>query len=339
MPTPKEHQPSWRTIVLAVSSVSFAIATVLDLAGVAGPLRTTSVILTVLGFVALGASTIAVWITSHRRRRHHRRTAEATLLMPDDVSSEPDPARPDYVPRAEDQRDGGASTSAPSPAEESAVRISQDPPERDAVETLASITAGSTSTHLRLAGKKDLTAISEAGKDAIGADYFYDPEELEAYVLQQRDAVWCFERSLKGNTTLAGYAIVLALKPSTVERIKSGDIAFGRHILSSDIEESIDNTDAIYVSMVHGYDDGAKLDVGLAVLKRVMQSHVKRRPQLVLGREGSTAGRLSMDRLGFAPFGSAPFIEATYSDVPAFAREVARRKNLHNHFLSRRAAS
>ncbi|QOR71400.1 hypothetical protein IM660_03620 [Ruania alkalisoli] len=188
---------------------------------------------------------------------------------------------------------------------------------------------------VRLAGGQDLIAVAQAGKDAIGEDLFYDRSELASYLEAQRDAVWCIERMVSGERRLVGYAILLALRPVTVERIKSGEIAYGRHILATDIADSIDASDAMYVSMVHGFDLAAQIDLGLAVLRRVMRSHLKRRPQLILARQGSHAGGLGMKRLGFGRFGSAPYIKATYTDAPAFASELRRRERLYRRLGSR----
>lgn len=112
-----------------------------------------------------------------------------------------------------------------------------------------------------------------------------------------------------------------------MERIRSGQIRFGRHILATDIEDSIDDTDAVYIAMIHAVvqDDAVRLKLGQALLRRVMESHEKRRPQLVLARAGTHAGRTRMDGLGFDRFGAAPHIEATFTDKPEFVREVERR--------------
>lgn len=177
--------------------------------------------------------------------------------------------------------------------------------------------------------------ISEAGKNHLGQEFFYDVEELLAYIQAQRDSVWCVERP---DGSLAGYAVLLALKPITVERIKSGAIALGRHILAPDIEESIDKTDAVYLAMIHGFDRSAARHLGGAILQRVTRSHTKRRPQLVLARRGAREGGLRMDSLGFQRFGNAPHIEATYTDSPQFEEEFRRRERIAERITARSAA-
>lgn len=296
---------SWRTAVLAASSVSFAVATVLDLAEVSGFWRVVGVVLSALGFVTLGVSTVAAWIAEHRLRARDREGATATLSVGDPPS---EPAAVQLLP------------TRPQASHE-------PPPDRARA-------AWSQGRRLRLAGVQDLARISQAGKNFLGDGFFYDVEELESYTRTQRDSIWCLTDS---DGELGGYAILLALKPLTVERIKSGDIALGRHILSSDIEDSIDNTDAVYLAMVHGFSATAGKELGAAVLQRVMSSHDKRRPQLVLARRGTSEGGLRMDTLGFERFGNAPFIEATYTDAPHFEAEIERRNRLQLRLAARAA--
>lgn len=339
-------QSSWGTVVLVVSSVSFAIASILDIAGVAGPLRIASIVLTGLGFATLAVSTVTAWMIGYSRRRRHRASAEATLRIGDEDglsgSHESAGVHASLIPRIDTGPIPRAGITAPEVAELGGggpAAVDGLAVDSDSVDVSSGrSSANGASVKPRLAGKRDLAKISEAGKDAIGSNFFYDSEELEAYVLQQRDAVWCLERLVRGELILSGYAILLALKPITVERIKSGEIASGRHILSSDLEKSIDSADAIYISMVHGFDDSAKLDIGLAALKRIMQSHAKRRPQLVLARQGTLQGGIGMRRLGFERFGFAPFILATYTDNESFAREIARRDSLQERYKMRKSS-
>lgn len=169
-----------------------------------------------------------------------------------------------------------------------------------------------------------MRAIVAAGGDAIGRGLFYDDETLRAYMRKQRDSVWCIDSGGRRKGSVDGYAVLLSLRPRTVEWIRSGDLVRGRDILDTDLEGSLEESDAMYVGMVHGEPRVAPTLVRHFV-QLALDFDRRRRPQLVLARPGTSMGRLVMNRMGFGPFGEAPEIEATYTDRLAFIEEARRR--------------
>lgn len=260
-------------------------------------------VLSVVGFGSLGTSAVAIWITERRRWVRDRHSADATLAGEDPRL----PTRAPALPRT-------PATASPDATVSRQIRVVEAPP------------------GVRLAGTSDLERISQAGKNYLGDEHFYNIVELESYIHAQRDSIWCLT-GLAGE--IDGYAILLALKPITVERIKSGAIVVGRHILANDLEQSIDRSDAVYLAMIHGFRESAGFELGASILRRIMESHDRRRPQLILARQGSTQGGLRMGKLGFRSFGVAPFIKATYSDSPHVESELSRYAR-HQQLLLRR---
>lgn len=291
------------TAMLAVSSGAFAAATVLDLTDAGGSVRLATIALAVLGFTALVVAAVGSSIMTLRRRAFFRRTAAATL-----GSEWPRGDTTDHGKEVGRRQSSGA---------------------LDALAPSSGALPGSGNSQgsglaWRYAGVHDLQEIADAGKSCVGQDYFYDASELAGYVVAQRDSILCLTGSERGSG-LRGYAVVLGLRSVTVERIKAGLIAFGRDILPNDLAHSLDETDAVYIAMLHGFDPRAQMEVSRRVMEHLLRADAKRRPQLILAREGTPDGGLMMRRLACAPFGNAPHIHATFADSEDFHREALRR--------------
>lgn len=277
-----------RTFLLGASSVTLAAATALDLLGVGDEWRWLAPVLAAAGFLSLAAAGVLTFVIRQTARRKNARSGERTALI-----DSGDPVRETLPPRDSIPATGQA---------------------RDRVEGM------------RLAGIQDLPVITRAGKDYLGDEFFYDESELAGYLHKQRDSIWCFDERADAGTALRGYAILLSLRPRTVERIKSGEIVYGRNILPSDILNELDDSDAVYLSMVHGFSPEARRALNRFIIDRTVEADRRRRPQLLLARGGTASGILGMERLGFEPFGSAPVIRATFTDNASFVRDVQRRR-------------
>lgn len=179
------------------------------------------------------------------------------------------------------------------------------------------------------AQQEDLEWISESDGNMLKNE-FLKVENLENILKHQNDAIHVYRINTdKPTHTLykqdssnpVGYSLVFALNDKAVEDIKADRITTAFDIIPEiHLEESIDKSKTIYIALTHGFGFVAKAEIGVDLFAKTVTND-----NLLVAKQGVSAGRVTMERMGFKEFCSAPSIKYCSASSQAYKDEISRK--------------
>lgn len=168
------------------------------------------------------------------------------------------------------------------------------------------------------ARQSDLEWISRSGGDLLKRE-FLKVDKLTSILNHQKDSIHIYTE--ENDEKPVGYSILFALNDKAVDDIKNARLKTAIDIKPElHLEESIEQATSIYIAITHGFGFTAQAEIGADLFTNTVSN-----VDMLLAKQGTCAGKITMERMGFKKFYASPIIKYCSTSSEGY-REEAKRK-------------
>jgi hypothetical protein len=173
----------------------------------------------------------------------------------------------------------------------------------------------------RIGRLDEVDGICAIGRREVSPEHV-SAENLRKRVTANTEILQIVEKVEDGKVSLAGYSVLMPLKPTTTNRILNSEVFAGFQLGPDDIAKTFKNASSLYISIIYGRPEGWSRAAMLIDLRERISSVVRtsKNPPVVFARPGEVRGRYWMDKLGFTPIDSSEIWKLAPAKVAEFFR-------------------